>query len=188
MQGRDGDEAGLVAFQSDAYFYALVVTRAGGALVTFLPIERPDGSLATAALLLFGITGAVTRWRAGVLADRIGHGFLLPVAVLLASAGMVLVAAELSGTVGVLVGAAVFGAGFGAAQNLTLLAAFGRAGEGGTTTASALWNASFDAGTAVGALAPGFVAAGIGLSWTYALVAVLLLVVLPVARTATRLS
>ena len=35
-----------------------VVTLAGGGLVTFLPIERPDGVLATVALLLFGVTGA----------------------------------------------------------------------------------------------------------------------------------
>ena len=123
-----------------------------------------------------------------VLAARVGAGFLLPVAVLLAASGLVVVAVELSGTVGVLVGAAAFGAGYGAAQNLTLLAAFGRAGEEGTTTASALWNACFVAGTAIGALVPGFVAAGIGLPWTYAIVAGVLLVVLPLARTATRLS
>ena len=57
----------------------------------------------------------------------------------------------------------MFGAGFGAAQNLTLLSAFARAGEGGATAASAMWNASFDAGTATGALVLGLVAAGIGL-------------------------
>ena len=71
-------------------------------------------------------------------------------------------------------GAAVFGAGYGATQNLTLVAAFARAGENGTTTASAMWNASFDAGTATGALALGFLAAGIGLDWTYVVVAAFL--------------
>ena len=73
-----------------------------------------------------------------------------------------------------LVGAAVFGIGFGAAQNLTLLAAFARAGEAGTTAASAMWNAAFDAGTAAGALLLGIVAAGLGLDVTYVVVAVLL--------------
>jgi predicted MFS family arabinose efflux permease len=102
---------------------------------------------------------------------------------------LVLVAAGLQGADALLlVGAAVFGAGFGAAQNMTLLAAFARAGDAGTTTASALWNASFDAGTAVGALVPGFVAAAVGLPWTYAIVAAVLVVALPVARAATRLS
>jgi predicted MFS family arabinose efflux permease len=164
-----------------------VVTLAGGGLVTFLPIERPDGALATAALLLFGLTGAITRWRAGLLADRFGSRRLLPLALCLGAAGLVAVAAGLvAGDAWVLVGAAVFGAGFGAVQNLTLLAAFARAGEGGATAASAMWNASFDAGTAAGALGLGIVAVGIGLPWTYVLVAALLVAALPVASAAAR--
>ncbi|MEX5718781.1 MFS transporter [Geodermatophilus maliterrae] len=163
-----------------------VVTLAGGGLVTFLPIERPDGLLATAALLVFGVTGALTRWRAGLLADRLGTGRLLPVTLLVGAAGLAVVALGLStGDAVVLLGAALFGAGYGAVQNLTLVTAFARAGEGGATTASALWNASFDAGTAIGALALGLVAAGVGLSWTYLLVAAVLVAALPVARAAT---
>jgi predicted MFS family arabinose efflux permease len=164
-----------------------VVTLAGGGLVTFLPIERPDGTLATAALLLFGLTGAVTRWRAGLLADRFGSRRLLPLALVLGAVGLMAVAAGLlAGDAWVLAGAAVFGGGFGAVQNLTLLAAFARAGEGGATSASAMWNASFDAGTAAGALGLGILAAGIGLPWTYVLVAALLVAALPVASAATR--
>jgi predicted MFS family arabinose efflux permease len=88
----------------------------------------------------------------------------------------------------VVIGAGVFGAGYGAVQNLTLVAAFARAGEGGTTTASALWNASFDAGTAVGALVLGFLAAGIGLNWTYVVVAALLAAGVPLASAAARVA
>jgi predicted MFS family arabinose efflux permease len=165
----------------------LVVTLAGGGLVTFLPIERPDGVLATATLLLFGITAALGRWRAGVLADRAGTRLLLPLALFVSAAGLAAVALGLGAGAGwVLAGAAVFGAGYGAVQNLTLVTAFARAGEGGATTASAVWNASFDAGTAVGALVLGLVAAGIGLPWTYVLVAGVLLLTLPLARVATR--
>jgi MFS family permease len=165
----------------------LVVTLAGGGLVTFLPIERPDGVLATATLLVFGLTAALGSWRAGVLADRAGTRLLLPLALLLSAGGMAVVALGLSAGAGwVLAGAAVFGAGYGAVQNLTLVTAFARAGEGGATTASAVWNASFDAGTAVGALVLGLVAAGIGLPWTYVLVAGVLLLTLPLARVATR--
>jgi predicted MFS family arabinose efflux permease len=51
---------------------------------------------------------------------------------------------------------------------------------------SAVWNASFDTGTAVGALVLGLVAAGVGLPWTYVLVAGVLLLTLPLARVATR--
>ena len=165
----------------------LVVTLAGGGLVTFLPIERPDGVLATATLLLFGITAALGRWRAGVLADRAGTRLLLPLALLLSAGGMAVVALGLSAGAGwVLAGAAIFGAGYGAVQNLTLLTAFARAGEGGATAASAMWNASFDTGTAVGALVLGLVAAGVGLPWTYVLVSGVLLLALPLARTAVR--
>ncbi|MCW2578402.1 MAG: Arabinose efflux permease family protein [Blastococcus sp.] len=168
-----------------------LVTMAGGGLVTFLPIERPDGVLATTALLLFGLTGAVTRWRAGALSDRLGMRLLLPVALVVAAVGLVVTAVGLTAAAGagwVLAGAAVFGAGYGAVQNLTLVSAFARAGEGGTTTASALWNASFDAGMATGALALGVVAAGIGLDWTYVVVAALLAAALPLASAAARVA
>jgi len=164
-----------------------VVTLAGGGLVTFLPIERPDGVVATVALLLFGLTGAVTRWRAGMLADRLGSRQLMPLALVVAAVGMVVTAVGLwTGPAWVLLGAAVFGAGFGATQNLTLLAAFARAGASGTTTASAMWNIAFDAGTAIGALALGFLAAGIGLDWTYVVVAALLAAAVPLASAAAR--
>jgi predicted MFS family arabinose efflux permease len=168
-----------------------LVTMAGGGLVTFLPIERPDGVLATTALLLFGLTGAVTRWRAGALSDRLGMRLLLPLALVVAAVGLVVTAVGLTAAAGagwVLAGAAVFGAGYGAVQNLTLVSAFARAGEGGTTTASALWNASFDAGMATGALALGVVAAGIGLDWTYVVVAALLAAALPLASAAARVA
>jgi predicted MFS family arabinose efflux permease len=158
------------------------VTLAGGGVVTFVPIERPDGATATVALLLFGITGALTRWRAGLLADRLGGRRLLPVAVVVAAVGMAMLAGGLlGGSSWLMLGAAVFGAGFGAAQNLTLLAAFARAGAHGTTSASAMWNASFDAGIGAGALLLGLLAAGIGLSWTFVLSAVLLVLALPLA-------
>ncbi|TKJ33639.1 MFS transporter [Blastococcus sp. CCUG 61487] len=175
----------LAALAPSAVLFA--VTLAGGGVVTFLPIERPDGVLATAALLVFGATGAVTRWGAGRLADGVGTRVLLPLALLVSSAGLLVTGIGLAvGDWWVLAGAAVFGAGFGAVQNLSLLCAFTRAGESGTTAASAMWNASFDAGTATGALALGVVAAGIGLDWTYVVVAAGLAAMLPVAVAGSR--
>jgi predicted MFS family arabinose efflux permease len=165
------------------------VTMAGGGLVTFLPIERPDGVLATVALLVFGVAAAVTRWRSGALADRLGSSGLLPLALVVGAVGLVMTAVGLNtGPAWVVIGAGVFGAGFGAVQNLTLVAAFARAGEGGTTTASAMWNAAFDAGMATGALVLGFVAAGIGLDWTYVVVAALLVAAVPLASAAARVA
>ncbi|MGY1754611.1 MFS transporter [Blastococcus sp. SYSU D01042] len=187
VAGRAGTDraAALAAVAPSLVLFA--VTLAGGGLVTFLPIERPDGVLATSALLLYGATGAVSRWRAGVLADRIGIRRLLPAGLLLSAAGMVALGGGLvAGDAWVLVGAAVFGTGFGAVQNLTLLSSFARAGGSGATAASAVWNASYDAGTATGALALGVVAAGIGLDLTYVAVAAGLAALLPLAAGATR--
>jgi predicted MFS family arabinose efflux permease len=163
-----------------------VVTMAGGGLVTFLPIERPDGAVATVALLVFGLTAAVTRWGAGLLADRLKSRMLLPLSLGAAAVGMLVTAFGLGGgRVWIHLGAALCGAGFGAVQNLTLLAAFRRAGEDGTTAASAMWNASFDGGTGTGALVIGLVAAGIGLDWTYVAVGVLLALLWPLAVVST---
>jgi predicted MFS family arabinose efflux permease len=165
----------------------LVVTLAGGGLLTFLPIERPDGRLAPVALLLFGLTSAVSRWRAGLLVDRVGARLLLPLALGTGVVGMLLVALGLTGrgsgaAAAVLGGALAFGAAYGAVQNLSMVLALRRAGDGPAATVSAVWNASFDSGTAIGAAGIGAVAAaGLGLPWTYVLVAVLLAIALPAA-------
>ena len=169
----------------------LVVTLAGGGLVTFLPIERPDGSLAAVALLLFGLSTALCRWRVGVLVDRMGARVLLPATLGSGVAGMLLVALGLSaagtgGDAAVLAGVLALGVAYGAVQNLTLVVALARAPEGQTTTVSAVWNASYDSGTAIGAFAVGAVAAEVGLPVTYGAVAVLLALALPLAVTLPR--
>jgi predicted MFS family arabinose efflux permease len=169
----------------------LVVTLAGGGLVTFLPIERPEGSLAAVVLLLFGLGAAVCRWQAGVLVDRMGARVLLPAALASGVAGMLLVALGLlghdaAGAAAVLVGGLLLGVAYGAVQNLTLVIALARAAEGQTTTVSAVWNASYDSGTAIGALVVGLVGAEVGLPLTYVFVAVALALALPLAVTLPR--
>lgn len=144
-----------------------VVTLAGSGVVTFLPIDRPDGWLAPLGLLLFGATAAVARWRAGMLADRLGTRLLLPASGMVAAVGIAGVAAGLllgGGTASVggatlLAAALVGGVGYGAVQNLTLVQAFSRVEPVETPTASAVWNLCFDGGTAVGAVAVGALAA-----------------------------
>jgi predicted MFS family arabinose efflux permease len=165
-----------------------VVTAVGGGLVTFLPVGRPDGAVAALALLAYGIAGALGRWRVGHVVDRRGSTHvLLPVTQCLTAAGIAVVAAGLSAGAGglVVLGAAITGCGYGAVQNLTLVAALARAGPGRAGTASAMWNASFDTGTAAGAWAVGAIAeAGPGLSATYLGCAVLVLLVIPVGAVA----
>lgn len=168
----------------------LAVTLAGGGLITFLPIARPDGMVAAIALLLFGVTGAITRWRVGFLADTWGPRLLLPASLITAVAGLVVVAAGLlqgsrsQSVASVLVGAALFGAGYGATQNLTLLVAFARTSL--DSVASAVWNVCFDAGTALGAFAVGVVAAtGLGLPWTFIATALIMLIGIPLSWATT---
>jgi predicted MFS family arabinose efflux permease len=165
----------------------LLVTAAGGGLVTFLPIERPSGALATTGLLVFGAAAAFARWRAGALVDRVGSRWLLPAAVIAAGGGLGGGALCLLGgssyDIVLVVAVLLFGLGYGAVQNITLVIAFARAGATGAPTASAVWNAAFDAGTALGAFGVGALAdTGAGLPWSFFVTAVLVLVVLPVAR------
>jgi predicted MFS family arabinose efflux permease len=148
--------------------------------------------LATVSLLVFGVMAALTRWRAGALADRIGSRLLLPAGLCLCTAGLIVVAGGLHLGRGtgpdavVLLGATVFGTGWGAVQNLTLVAAFGRVGPERATTASAVWNAAFDSGLAVGALVVGAAAGtALGLPWTYVLSALLVALSLPLAMATT---
>ncbi|SDO53694.1 Predicted arabinose efflux permease, MFS family [Klenkia soli] len=164
----------------------LVVTLASAGLVTFLPIARPDGSVATLALLAFGVVAALTRWGGGVLADRMGVRVLLVPALLAATTGLLLLGIGLSTDLLVVLGAAVFGAGYGGTQNTTIVVAMARAGDEGTTTASAVWNASFDGGVGLGALLVGVLAAAVGLSWSYAVLAVAVALVVPLAFRVTR--
>ncbi len=171
----------------------LVVTLAGGGVLTFFPVERPDGALAPVGLLIFGAAGALARWRVGALSDRVGNRLLLPVAVLLAASGMGVLAGGLALDVPavVLVGAGVLGVGYGSVQNVSLLVAFDHAGPANQATASAAWNAAFDSGTAIGALVVGLAATSVvlgrpGFPWTFGACGVLILLAVPFAARATR--
>ena len=188
---RTGDSAAALRAVSAAVLVLFAVTLSGGGFLTFLPVARPSGSLAAAGLLVFGVAGAVGRWRAGVLSDRIGTGLLLPFSVFLAAGGMALLAIGLGVDQAALLlcGSGLLGVGYGSVQNLTLVVAFERAGPANETTASAAWNACFDAGTAIGALLVGVVAAaGPGLPLTFAGCAVLVALTVPLAVKAARSS
>jgi predicted MFS family arabinose efflux permease len=160
------------------------VTLAGGGVVTLLPIARPDGASAALALVLLGLVAAVSRWRVGALVVRIDPRLLLVAGLAGSVAGLLLLAAGLwrLSDGAILVGAAVFGAGYGVVQNVTLVVAFDRAGEARTTTASSAWNAAFDTGTATGAGALGAVAAlGLGLPGAFVAAALMVLASVPLA-------
>jgi predicted MFS family arabinose efflux permease len=190
VQQERGSRAAVLAALAPSLLLFLV-TFAGAGLLTFLPIERPDGALAAVGLFAFGVATALARWRAGLLVDRLGARVLLPVALGSGVGGLLLVALGLrlhgtGGTAAVLVGVLALGTCYGAVQNLTLVIAFARAGEEQAATVSAVWNACFDGGTAIGAFAVGAIAAAVGLPLTYVFVAVALALAMPLAVTLPR--
>lgn len=169
-------------------FILLAITLAGGALITFAPQLVETGGLAALGLFALGLLSAVTRWRIGVVADRVGSGRLMWPFVLVAVVGLGW-AAWLVRDDGVgpdrlvpwVLACGLAGVAYGALQNLTMLQAFEAAGPARVGTASAVWNAGFDAGTAVGSVLVGAVAVGWGFGIGMAITAGLVLLTLPVA-------
>ncbi|WP_147918850.1 MFS transporter [Ruania zhangjianzhongii] len=137
-----------------------VVTVAGGGLVTILPLAGLGSAGAAAALVVYGAVGMLIRWRIGYLTDRIGHRVVYLVLLGVGVAGLALAAHGLltQNAATLYVGAGAFGATFGGMQTVTLDLAFAAVEENSAPTASAVWNAGFDGGTAAGAAFLGFVA------------------------------
>lgn len=171
------------------------VTCAGGAITTFTPQFVPDAALTVVALFLYTAAAAFARWAMGGPADRLGADrFILP-GLGVAALGLGAIAAGISGAVGaaspiLLIGGAILvGTAFGTMQNVTLVRAFEVAGEHAKGVASTAWNVAFDAGTGIGALAIGALAARTSFTLSFVALTLLCLVVagiLAVVRTVTR--
>lgn len=154
-------------------------TFASGVLVTFLPLALLGGPshLAVVALLVQAAVAPLARWGAGWWGDRHGSSSLLLPAVLavaLGTAGLV----RLESPVMVIVSMVLFGAGFGAVQNLTLATMFERVPRSGFGRVSVVWNLAFDAGMGLGAVGFGLLIDRTGYPWGFAVTAALLLAVL----------
>lgn len=170
----------------------LAITLAGGAIITFAPQMVAVAWLSTAGLFAFGLVSTVFRWRVGGLADRLGSGRLAWVFVLVAVVGLLLVAWLARQEIGTdvvllwLLGCALAGAAYGGLQTLTMIRAFDAAGPRRVGAASAVWNAGFDTGTALGSVLVGTVAVGWGFGTGMAITAALVLLTLPLALRARR--
>ncbi len=152
----------------------LSVTLSGGAIMTFLP-QLVGSSVAAVSLFLITLSAAVTRWLVGGLADRTGPKPYLAPLLLLTGAGLLAIAwwAAGPGSLWVLLPAVVaVGAGYGALQNLTLVASFQQVGPERVNVASATWNIGFDAGTGLGALVTGYLATGFSFPVAFVVLAV----------------
>jgi MFS family permease len=125
---------------------------AAGVVVTYLPLalSRNAAWVAPLALLLQPTASTAGRWVAGRLGDRGGQSRLLLPGLALSIAGVVAMAVIGSDAL-VLIGAATFGAGFGVLQNATLSLMYARVPASGFSAVSAIWNAGYDLGMAVGA-------------------------------------
>jgi len=165
----------------------LAVTTPGGALVTFAPQLPFDAVITTLGLLALTGIAAFCRWLAGGLADRYGpHRFVWPLLVLCAAALALVSWAIASGSpAALIVGMLGVGIAYGALQNLTLVISFSVVPSRMRDTASTVWNIGFDAGTGLGSLAVGFIAAGTSFGVAFLITAALALVV--AAITAARL-
>lgn len=160
------------------------VTCAGGAITTFTPQFAPGATLTFAALFGFTAVAALARWLIGGPADRFGaRVFILPglgLAVLgtgAIAASLVMDAPSIRPLL-IVGGALLTGAAFGGLQNVTLVRAFELAGERARGTASTAWNVAFDAGTGVGALAIGAIAASTSFGIAFVLLAGMCLAVM----------
>ncbi|MGD1220298.1 MULTISPECIES: MFS transporter [Streptomyces] len=161
-----------------------VTAVATGIVVTFLPLAVPAALDGVVAVALFVQPAASTaaRWAAGRHADRHGPARLVLPGLVLSAAGM-LVTAATGSPAAVLAGVALFGIGFGIAQNATLTLMYTRVTASGYGTVTALWNLAYDGGMGVGAVGFGALAAWTGYSWAFAVTAVLMLVaVVPAVR------
>jgi MFS family permease len=158
-------------------------TMGAGIIVTFVPLAaaRGSGGLAALALLAQAAAATISRWLAGRHGDRHGPGGLLAPGAFLAAAGMLLLALT-SVPIAVLAGAVLFGAGFGITQNASLTLMYSRVPVTGFGAISALWNLAYDGGMGVGAAAFGLLAPHTGYPLAFALAAVPMLAILPMAR------
>lgn len=171
---------------------------AAGIVVTFLPLAVPSAHTSVVAVALFVQPAASTaaRWLAGRHGDRHGAARLVLPGLLLSATGT-LITAVTGSPVAVLTGVAVFGIGFGIAQNATLTLMYARVPAAGYGTVTALWNLAYDGGMGVGAVGFGTLAGATGYPGAFALTAVLMLVALvpairdrrtPDVKTATALA
>lgn len=162
------------------------VTLAGGALITFMAQMSSSTVLTALALLLMSVAAALARWRIGAFSDRYGaRRFIWPL-VLLTTAGMVVLAwavrdPQATDAPMLMVGATMVGTSYGGLQNLTLVVTFQAVSRQHYGPASAVWNIGFDAGTGLGAVVVGMVAAGTSFSTALLVAGAISLLTLPLA-------
>jgi MFS family permease len=157
------------------------ITFAAGVVVTFVPLAVASGRVAEVALLVQSALAPAARLIAGRFGDRHGSGRLLVPAVLAVAAGT-LGLAWLDSPLAIVAGLALFGIGFGTAQNVTLALMFDHVPGSAFGRVSALWNLAYDAGMGAGAVGVGLVVGPIGYPASFVVTASVVVFVLAAAR------
>ena len=165
-----------------------VVTMALGAVSSYLPIDAPTALTATTGLFGMGGAAVLSRSLVGRLVDRKGTAKVLPVATVITASGILMVAASFfsrstAAEVAVVAGCVVLGAGCGAVQTSTMVAAFAKVPQASISTASAAWNFSYDIGTALGVSVMSLsVAVHLGIPGGFSVVGLAVLLTIPAGR------
>jgi predicted MFS family arabinose efflux permease len=155
----------------------VVITAAGGAILTFAPHILISPALGFAGLLAFTGAAAASRWAAGGIADRFGATAAIPPLLFTGALGLAAIGLtadsvhDAPGRVLIISGLLLAGVAYGGLQNLTLAQAFTAAGEPARSSVSIAWNLSFDAGTGLGAFAAGAIATATSYSVAFGLLA-----------------
>jgi len=173
----DGTAAALWRVLAGPIAALVVITAAGGAILTFTSHILASPALGFGGLLAFTGTGAVSRWGAGAVADRFGPAPAIAPLLFAGALGLAVIGLradsvhDTAGRVLVVSGLLVVGLAYGGLQNLTLTQAFAVAGEPARESVSIAWNLSFDAGTGLGAFAVGAIATATSYSVAFGVLA-----------------
>jgi MFS family permease len=156
---------------------------AAGVVVTYLPLALANHAawVAPAALLAQPAAATAGRWVAGRLGDRGGQVRLLVPGLAMSVLGVVAMAVTGSSPL-VLAGATLFGTGFGVLQNASLSLMYARVPAEGFSAVSAIWNAGYDLGMAVGAAGVALLVGTVGFSWAFVVTALAMVPALLLAR------
>jgi len=155
----------------------LATTVAAGIVVAFLPLAGVSSAAGAAALLVQAVTATVGRWAAGRYGDRKGHRRLLVPGLMTTAFGMALLAGA-ANPVSLMAGTALFGAGFGATQCVTLAMMIERVDRSGYGMVNAVWNLAYDLGYGAGPVAFGAVVGRTGYPVAFALTGLIVLTAL----------
>jgi predicted MFS family arabinose efflux permease len=154
------------------------ITLAFGGVITFTVryLDGSDSFSVAGFFLLLGISRMISRSLAARLADGVGVTRLQAWSLLTSCLGLVLLAiggGMIGGGILVAAAAVLYGAGFGATQTTSLIAA--TSGRSSMTSGSVLWCVTSDAGMGIGALALAPVGALLGYGWLFAILPIVTL-------------